>query len=132
VTANRVYGTATTPGAPGTWDRDVWFAVRRARVGDPAGRNRWKPAPPFTTRGDGGRELRVTDGEPQKPYGRATDPKGFLTHVPRTILFVREGGVLLGWSVAWWCGARTAYFRLMDEPDSELCVQCAVRLVRGR
>lgn len=132
MTANEVYGTASNPGAPGTWNRDVWFAVRRARVGTATGRNRWRPAPPFIYQGDDGRRLRVTDGDPQLPYGRSTDELGWLTHIPRTILFVWHEGALVGRSAAWWCGARTAYFRLMPEPDSETCVMCTVRLKRGR
>lgn len=29
--------------------------------------------------------------------------------------------------IAWHCGARTAYFRMQDEPDSPLCPMCVFR-----
>jgi len=126
-----VYGTAGNPGAPGTWQRDVWWAlIRTARVGAPTGRSRWKPAPPFVTSW-AGRTLRVTDGEPRLPFGRGTKDTAWLTHIPRTVLFAWHRGVLAGRAVAWWCGARTAYFRLIEEPESALCPNCVVRMTRG-
>ncbi len=61
------------------------------------------------------------------PYGRSTSGRGHLTHMPHTVLFAWEGEVLRGRMVAWWCGARTAYVRLMDEPDSPLCPMCELK-----
>ena len=113
--------------APGTWDRPVWWALNRAaRVGRGAGRNRWRCSPPFRYEG-----LLVTSGRPRLPYGRSTSRKGHLTHMPHTILFAWRGGELAGRMVAWHCGARTAYFRLVDEPDSPLCQMCVFQ-ARGR
>lgn len=128
-----IYGDALVPGAPGTWQRDVWFALNRsARVGSPAGRHRFRTAPPFTYNhgGHGGldRDLLVTAGRPRLPYGRSTQGRGYLTHVPHTILFAWHKGAMAGRMVAWWCGARTAYFRLIDEPSSPLCRMCLFRL----
>lgn len=117
-----IYGQHPNPGAPGTWNRDLWFALNRcARVGAPTGRGRWRIAPPFTSYG-----YRVTAGEPRKPYGRATGRNAYLTHLPTTVLFAWRDGQLAGHMVAWRCGARTAYFRFLDEPDSVLCPACLI------
>lgn len=121
-----VYGETPSPGAPGTWDRPVWWALNRAaRIGGRTGRNRWRLAPPFHY-GD----LLVTAGTPRLPYGRSTSGKGHLTHMPHTILFAWRSGVLVGRMVAWHCGARTAYFRFVDEPESPLCAMCAFQVGR--
>ena len=59
----------------------------------------------------------VTAGRPRLPYGQfETQGRGYLTHVPHTILFAWLRGQLAGRMVAWRCGTRTAYFRLIDEP----------------
>lgn len=122
-----VYGTALSPGTPGTWQRDVWWALNRcARVGRGTGRHRWRFDPPFRFKGDG-RTLAVMAGTPKLPYGRSTHGRGHLTHMPHTMLFAWDGPELVGWMVAWHCGARTAYFRTMDEPDSPLCPMCIFR-----
>jgi hypothetical protein len=118
-----IYGTAPNPGALGTWNREVWWALNRsARVGRGTGRHRWALKPPFRL----GRIL-VLSGEPKLPYGRSVSGQAYLTHMPHTMLFAWTAGVLVGRTVAWWCGARTAYFRLMDEPDSPLCPMCVFR-----
>lgn len=118
-----VYGDATVPGAPGTWDRAVWWALNRAaRVGAPSGRHRWRSAPPFHYQG-----LLVTSGTPRLPWGRSTVARARLTHVPHTILFAWRGERLAGRMVAWWCGARTAYFVLLDDPGSQVCRMCLFR-----
>lgn len=123
----RVYGLADQPGAPGTWNRSVWWALNRAaRVGRATGRNRWRIRPPFRYEG-----LLVTAGEPRLPYGRSTSGRGYLTHLPHTILFAWRDGVVAGRMVAWHCGARTACFRLVDEPSSPLCQMCVFQ-ARGR
>jgi hypothetical protein len=122
-----VYGEASNPQAPGTWRRDVWWALNRAaRVGAGTGRNRWRSKPPFTYAG-----LRVTSGEPRLPYGRSTSGRAYLSHLPHTILFAWRDGRLAGRMVAWHCGARTAYFQLLDEPTSPLCQMCVFQ-ARGR
>lgn len=124
-----VYGEAVVPGAPGTWQRDVWWALNRsARVGRDTGRHRWRLDPPFTFTG-GGRRLLVTSGVPRLPYGRSVGKgsRGYLSHMPHTMLFAWHRGVLVGRMVAWHCGARTAYFRMQDEPDSPLCPMCVFR-----
>lgn len=128
-----IYGDAAQPGAPGTWERDVWFALNRsARVGRGTGRARWRNKPPFHSSYGLGRRLLVTAGTPRKPYGRSTAGKGYLTHLPHTVLFAWHGGVLVGRMVAWHCSARTAYFRLQDEPDSPLCLPCQFRMAQAR
>lgn len=122
-----VYGASPRPGAPGTWDREVWWALTRAaRVGAGTGRHRWRRVPPF----DYG-SLRVTASDPRPGYGVSTHGWGRLTHLPHTLLFAWRGEELAGRMVAWYCGARTAYFRLGNEPESELCQMC-VFLKRGR
>jgi hypothetical protein len=126
-----VYGTAPNPGSPGTWQRDVWWALNRsARVGAGSGRHRWRHRPPFTYRGDG-RTLLVTAGTPRLPYGRSSTNRGHLTHMPHTLLFAWHRGQLAGRMVAWHCGARSAYFRLVDEPDSPLCAMCQFRAAQA-
>jgi len=120
-----IYGTGHA-GAPGTWPREVWWALNRtAQIGTPAGRNRWRTKPPFRT-GD----LLVTAGTPRLGYGRSTHTSGHLSHVPRTVLFAWRGEHLAGRMVAWWCGSRTAYFRFLDEPDSAICPVCVMNLGR--
>jgi hypothetical protein len=117
-----IYGQHPSPGTPGTWDREIWWVLNRsARVGNPVGRNRWRLAPPFTMHG-----LRVTAGQPRKPYGRSTGKNSYLSHLPTTVLFAWRDGQLVGHMVAWRCGARTAYFRLIDEPDSPICPVCLI------
>lgn len=114
------YGTSLKPGTPGTWDREVWWALNRAaRVGNGTGRHRWRMVPPF----DYG-SLRVTASTPVPAYGVSTHGRGRLTHVPHTLLFAWRGGVLAGRMVAWCCGARTAYFVLGHEASTELCQMC--------
>ncbi len=121
------YGQAEKPGTPGTWDREVWWVLNRsARVGAANGRHRWRLEPPFRLHG-----LLVTAGRPNLPYGRSTSGKGYLTHAAHTVLFAWREGVLAGRMVAWHCGARTAYFRLVDEPDSPVCQMCVFQ-ARGR
>lgn len=125
----RIYGEAAIPGAPGTWHRDVWFALNRsARVGAGTGRHRWRHDPPFRYRGS--LDLLVTAGIPNRPYGRSTAGKAYLTHLPHTVLFAWHRGHLVGRMVAWWCGARTAYFTMQDEPTSPLCVPCGYRMAQ--
>lgn len=121
------YGAAANPGSPGTWRRDVWWALNRcARVGAGTGKHRWRSVPPFTYKGEG-RTLRVTAGTPVLPYGRSTSGKGYLSHLAHTVLFAWDRGEPAGWMIAWHCGARTAYFRLIDEPDSPVCAMCVFR-----
>lgn len=127
-----IYGEAATPGAPGTWSRDVWFALNRAaRVGRGQGRHRWRLAPPFRYNHGGwdglNRNLMVTAGTPRLPYGRSTHARGYMTHLPHTILFAWHEGLMVGRMMAWHCGARTAYFTLADEPTSPLCPMCLFR-----
>lgn len=118
-----VYGTSPSPGTPGTWNREVWWALKRAaRVGNPTGLNRWRCVPPFNYG-----TLHITAGIPRLPWGRSTHGRGYFSHMPIAILFAWRRGVLVGRMVAWQCGARTAYFRLIDEPDSPVCAMCRCR-----
>jgi hypothetical protein len=114
------YGTSSKPGTPGTWDREVWWALNRcARVGAGTGRHRWRQVPPF----DYG-TLRVTASQPVPAFGVSTHGRGRLTHLPHTLLFAWRGEELAGRMVAWRCGARTAYFRLSAEPGGPVCDLC--------
>lgn len=129
-----IYGDAPEPGAPYTWNRDVWWALNRtARVGQAAGRHRFRTKPPFhyDHGAFGGRRLLVTAGTPRLPYGRSTAGKAYLTHFPHTILFAWHKGALVGRMISWHCGARTAYFRMNDEPTSPLCVPCQFRAIQA-
>lgn len=117
-----IYGQHPAPGSRGTWQREVFWALNTAaRVGRGTGRHRWKFATPFSYGG-----MRITAGEPRMPYGRSTAKNSYLTHVPRVILLAWRSGELVGHMVAWRCGARTAYFRLIDEPDSPFCPVCLI------
>ena len=116
------YGMSPHPGTPGTWDREVWWALNRAaRVGSGAGRHRWRLSPPF----DYG-TLHVTATAPKPRFGASTHGRNRLTHLPHTLLFAWRGEELAGRMVAWWCGARTAYFRLAAElgQGAKLCPMC--------
>lgn len=114
-----VYGTSPRPGTPGTWDyeitRALHYAVRAHR--------RW-PAPLTYGR------YTLTVGTPRLPYGRSVHALGHLTHIPRALLFAWRGGRLAGRMVVWECGSTTAYFRMQDEPDSQLCPVCVMTLTR--
>ncbi len=114
-----IYGQAPIPGAPGTWQREVFWALNAARVGEPYGRNKYRHPAPFTYAG-----IRVTQASFDLPWGRSTGRNAFLTHMPRAVFLAWRRGALAGHMVAWWCGARTAYFRLCDEPESPLCPPC--------
>lgn len=113
-----VYGEAQTPGAPGTWNREVWVALHNA--GRPYGLGRAFPI-------RYGR-VTVTSGRPNLPYGRSTHGRAYLSHIPRRIVFAWVRGNLRGRMVAWQCGARTAYFRFTDEPSSPLCPVCLMKV----
>jgi hypothetical protein len=122
-----VYGDGQS-GTPGSWNREVWWALHRAaRVGAGTGRNRWRLTPPFTYG-----SLLVTAGGPRMPYGQSTHGRGRLTHVPHTVLFAWKAGELKGRMIAWHCGARTAYFRLMDVPASKMCPMCVFQVCQRR
>lgn len=122
-----VYGEAARPGAPGTWDRPVWWALNRtARVGAGTGRNRWRLEPPFHYEG-----LLVTAGRPRLPFGWSTSRRARLVHLPHTVLLAWRDDRLVGRMVAWHCGARTAYFQLAGECRGALCQMC-VFVSRGR
>jgi hypothetical protein len=121
-----VYGSASNPGAPGTWQREVFFALHAARVGEPYGRNKYRMPAPFTSRG-----IRVIEARFDLPYGRSTGRNAFLTHMPRALFLAWRRGQLAGHMVAWWCGSRTAYFQLLDEPTSPTCPACVAYQQRG-
>jgi hypothetical protein len=120
-----VYGTDQRPGSPGSWQRDIYVALHAAHAGPANGRQQRRNRPPFRY----GRLL-VTAGRPRLPYGRSTHGRGHLTHIPTGLLFAWRRGRLAGHMVAWECGSRTAYFRLMDEPDSMLCPVCVMTVGR--
>lgn len=111
-------------GGVSRWPRDVTWALNRAaRVGEPTGRNRWRLEPPF--RHDG---VLVKAAVPRRGFGVSTQKNARRTHVPRTVLTAWKRGQLVGWSVAWSCGPRTAAFELLDSPAAgrPLCAPCSM------
>lgn len=116
-----MYGSGS-PGAPGTWDREVWWALNAARTGTGTGRHRWRTRPPFKY----GKYL-VTKGEPNLPWGRSLHSRGHLSHMVLAVLFAWEGGEIAGRVAVWHCGARTAYFEFIEEPNSTICPACRYR-----
>jgi hypothetical protein len=74
----------------------------------------------------------VTAGRTGWPFGESTARRRqTLTHMPHTILFAWRAGGLAGRMMAWQCGARTAYFRLLREPAGKVCQMCVFQS-RGR
>ena len=86
------------------------------------GRHRWRLVAPCRTRG-----FEITVGSTRLPYGRSTNGNGYLTHVVTGLLLAWRRGRMVGAQVRWRCGARTMYFRLIDEPDSVLCPVCTLQ-----
>lgn len=110
------YGQHPSPGAPYTWSRDVYRALNCL-----AGRGRWRDRQTFTHEG-----MVIVPARPNHPYGRSTGRNAYLTHVPRDVYIAWRRGVVVGHVIAWRCGARTAYFRFIDEPDSPICPVCLI------
>lgn len=116
-----IYGTEV-PGAPGTWQRDVWWALYHVRRDQ---------QPPFRYRGLG-RDFYVSSGTPKRPYGRSSHTGGRIDHLPRRILFAWERGKVAGRMIEWWCGSKTAYFTTSDRQEKPLCVQCCARVLQAQ
>jgi hypothetical protein len=111
------------PGAPGTWDREMWWALNAVTLPGMAraGRHRWRLVAPITHRG-----FRITVAAVRHPYGRSTHASAYLSHILAGVLLVWRSGVLRGAQARWRCGARTIHFRLLDEPDSVICPACKI------
>lgn len=73
----------------------------------------------------------ITFPRPKKPYGRAL--LGTYFHQPKLISCAWRNGRMVVCKVAWWCGASTFNFVLLDEPMGPLfnCKVCEV-LRKGR
>lgn len=108
-----------TPGAPGTWNREVWWAINAA-----SRRNGRRLVPPYRYG-----SLWVTGATPRHPYGRSTHASAFLTHLVVAVFMAWRSGRLVGWMARWRCGASTAHFRLVDEPDSVVCPACMIERI---
>jgi hypothetical protein len=118
------YGQHPHPGAPGTWQREVYWALFRAQFSDRYNVRRGVPLP-YSYQG-----MRVLRADPRHPYGRSTGKNAFLTHIPVGIAIAWRRGRVVGHMVQWRCGARTVYFRLMDEPESPFCPVCLMNRER--
>jgi hypothetical protein len=108
------------PGAPGTWNREIHYALtgaswRRVRS--------WDPVRTFPFRSGA---YVVTKATPGLPWGRSLHASGYLTHVVDEILIAWRAGRPVGWKVRWRCGSGTSWFRLLDEPDSTVCPVCLI------
>lgn len=97
------------------------------------GRARWNLVAPVRTRGWHGEMYYVSVGHVSKPYGRSTHTAGYLSHIVQGVLMVWQNGRYIGSLAIWRCAARSAAFRLLDEPDSTICPACTiVRVPRER
>lgn len=103
------------PGAPGTWNRAVWWAVR----GGCRHYGRTKDATPVRSG-----NFRIIFARPAMGYGRSTHTAAWLTHVAEIVVFAWRDGMVAGWAVRWRCGAMTQHLTLEAEPSSPLCPVC--------
>lgn len=109
-----------TPGAPGTWNREVWWALNAADRRK--GPRRLMPPYRWGT-------LYVTEAAPRRPYGRSTHASAYLTHLVVAVYIAWRRGKPVGVLARWRCGAGTPHFRLVDEPDSVVCPACMLERV---
>lgn len=113
------------PGAPGSWNRDVHFALNRAAVpGTYRPGKSWgacRIEPPFERHG-----VLVTYAVPRLPWGRSTHAGAYLTHAVAGIFVAWRGGRPVGWQARWKCSPGTAHFRLLEEPNSPICALCTL------
>lgn len=108
-----------------------------ARVSHPSqnltGRARWNLVAPVRVTGWHGKKFYISIGKVDKPYGRSTHTSGYLSHIVQGVLMVWQNGRFVGAVAIWRCSARSAQFRLLDEPDSTICPACTiVRVPRER
>jgi len=109
------------PGAPGTWNRELWCAFAYA------GSRRFGLIPPYHSRG-----FLVTAAEPNMPWGRSTHVSGYLSHAVGMLTLAWRGGRYAGAAARWRCGAQTVHFRLEAEPSGPLCPLCMIERPAGR
>lgn len=110
------------PGGPVAWSREMHWAMTAA-----SSRGRWGNRTRVFPFRHG--PFLVTLGAPVKPYGRSLHTSGYITHIADEIYLMWPAGrpgrtAPVAWAIRWRCGARTRWFRLLDEPDSTLCVVC--------
>jgi hypothetical protein len=93
-----------------------------------SGRHRWRLVAPVMHAG-----FKITAPAVHKPWSRSTHQASYLSHITTGVLFVWRDGVLILTQVRWRCGARSQTYRLMDEPDSQICPACKIeRIPRER
>lgn len=107
------------PGAPGTWQRELWRAFAFA------GSRRWGLLPPYHAQG-----YLILQAEPRMPWGRSTHSSGYLSHAVGMLTTAWRGGVYAGAAMRWRCGAQTFHFRLEAEPSGPLCPLCLIPRTR--
>lgn len=106
------------PGAPGTWDRDVYYALRAA------GRLRNTTPVPFRTA-----NLLVTAGRVHGGYGRSAHGRGYLVHEVASVHLAWRAGRLVAAGAFWRCRAFTMCFQLLPDPVAPLCPLCQVQRI---
>jgi hypothetical protein len=89
-----------------------------------SGRARWNLVAPCKFG-----KLRITTPQVHKPWGRATHQSGYLSHIVGGLLFVWLDGRLIMTQIRYRCNSRSQAFRLMDEPDSQICPACKIERV---
>jgi len=105
----------TRPGARGTWNRDLHFALHAA------GRRRHGLTPPYRSRG-----YLVLAADHRAPWGRSTHASGYLSHAVSLVVVAWRGGRVAGGLARWRCGAATRHFRLEMEPSGPICPLCTI------
>lgn len=66
----------------------------------------------------------VHHATPNRPYGRSTHARGYLTHIATRMYVAWMTGRHVGHMVWWRCGGSTQHFVLLAEPNSPLCPVC--------
>jgi hypothetical protein len=61
---------------------------------------------------------------PNRPYGRSTQARAYLTHIPAHVYVAWRGGRIVGQLVRWRCGGDSKSFEFTVEPTSPLCPVC--------
>lgn len=103
------------PGAPGSANLDLRRALHAA------GRRRFGLTAPYTLYG-----YRVTEAQPNMPWGRSTHARGYLSHAVSMIVIGWRRGRPVGSLVRWRCGGTTACFDLEPEPSGVVCPLCTI------
>lgn len=110
-----------TVGAPGTWDRDAYYALRAA------GRLRRPFATPFRYGDAGG--LLITTPRFHRRYGMSTSGQAYLVHEVASVHLAWRHGQVVAAGAYWRCRAFTMNFWLRSEPTATLCAACQVQRI---